>query len=150
MQSTHKSSSIEQMSAEEYVFSVIQKELCVGLEKNPKINVAGKTYIQPDFYSEENRIIGEIFAHIGSLKVGQKHKIAHDILKMLLLEKATGETFRKMIVVCDKEVHRALRGYSALAESFTQFGVELRCVELDEGRRREVLAAQKRQVMVNN
>ena len=86
MSNIHKSSAIEQMGAEEYVFSIVQSELNVTLEKNPKINVVGKIYIHPDFYSEENRIIGEIFAHIGDLKTGQKHKIAHDILKMLLLE----------------------------------------------------------------
>ena len=150
MSNIHKSSAIEQMGAEEYVFSVIQSELSVALEKNPKINVVGKTYIQPDFYSEENRIVGEIFAHIGDLKVGQKHKIAHDILKMLLLEKATGKVFRKMFVICDEKVYNALQGYSALAESFTQFSVELKCVELDEETRQSILLAQKRQVMVNS
>ena len=54
-----------------------------------------------------------------------------------------------MFVVCDKKVYNALRGDSALAESISQFSVELKCVELDEDTRQSILSAQKRQVMVN-
>lgn len=32
-------------------------------------------HIEPDLYSEDERIICEIFAHIGVLKVGHQHKI---------------------------------------------------------------------------
>lgn len=65
------------------------------------------TYIQPDFYSEEPGIIGEIFAHIGKPKKAQDNKIANDIWKMLLLEKITGKQFRKVIVVCDEAEKRS-------------------------------------------
>ena len=144
-----KSNSMEQTEAEKYIFSEIQKELGVSLYKNPKVPIVGNTYIQPDFYSDEHRIIGEIFAHCGNLKVGQKHKIANDILKMLLLEKVTGYRFVKVFVVCDEEVYHSLQGYSALAESFTQFDIKLKYIELDEANRKNVLLAQKRQVMIN-
>ena len=58
------------------------------------------TYMQPDFYSEEHSIIGEIFAHIGENKRGQSTKIANDILKMLLIEKDRCKSYRKMTKVC--------------------------------------------------
>ena len=61
----------------------------INLEKNKKIFLADNAfiYIQPDFYSEEDHVIGEIFAHIGKSKKAQDNKNANDILKMLLLEK---------------------------------------------------------------
>lgn len=40
-------------------------------------------HIEPDFYSKEEKIVGEIFAHHGKTKGGQNHKVAQDILKML-------------------------------------------------------------------
>ena len=99
-----KSSSIEQMRAEEKIFSLVEKALNVPLEKNPKLYLANNeyTYIQPDFYSAERCIIGEIFAHVGKPKKAQDNKIANDILKMLLLEKISGKHYRKIIVVCDE------------------------------------------------
>ena len=59
-----KSSSIEQMRAEEKIFTLVEKSLNVSLEKNPKLYLSNNeyTYIQPDFYSAEHCIVGEIFA----------------------------------------------------------------------------------------
>jgi hypothetical protein len=87
-----KSSSIEQIRAEEKIFALVEKSLNVSLEKNPKLYLANNecTYIQPDFYSAKHCIIGEIFAHIGKPKKAQDNKIANDILKMLLLETGRG------------------------------------------------------------
>ncbi len=106
-------------------------------------------YIQPDLYSCSERIVGEIHAHIGKLKVGQRHKLANDILKMLLLEKNERQPFRKLLIVCDAVVLNELQSTSFLAESIRQFNIELVCVALDEATRDQVLLAQKRQKMVN-
>ena len=93
-----KSNSYEQQQAELVVFELVQEWLMeeyptVRLQSNPKLFV-GKSYIQPDFFSEENGIIGEIFTHIGKTKKAQENKISNDILKMLLLEKVRGKTYR--------------------------------------------------------
>ena len=87
--------------------------------------------MQPDFYSEEQLIVGEIFAHVGKPKKAQDNKVANDILKMLLLEKTTGKQYRKIIVVCDASEKKKLEGKSVLAESIRQFGIEILCVEID-------------------
>jgi hypothetical protein len=121
------------------------------LEQNPKIFLKdnGITYICPDFYLETECIIGEIFAHVGTPKKAQDNKIANDILKMLLLEKVKGKTYRKILVVCDEEEQKKLVGESALAESIRQFGVEVCRAEIKEETRRKLEAAQKRQEMIN-
>ena len=129
----------------------MERKLGIRFEKNKKIYLSDNeyTYIQPDFYSELEAIIGEIFVHIGKPKKAQDNKIANDILKMLLLEKIKGRSYRKIIVVCDYEEEKKLRGLSALAESIRQFGVEIIRIDLDDETRNKILCAQKQQRMVN-
>ena len=151
MDNTHKSSSLEQKEAENQIFMMVEELLGVKLENNQKIFLADNafTYIQPDFYSESECIVGEIFAHIGKPKKAQDNKIANDVLKMLLLEKITGKQFRKILVVCDEEEQKKLQGLSALAESIRQFGIEIIRIEIDDDLRDKILTAQKRQKMIN-
>lgn len=147
----HKSSSEEQMIAEQYIFETIEKQLQIELGHNRKIYLADNpfTYIQPDFYSEEYCIVGEIFSHIGKPKKAQNNKIANDIMKMLLLEKITEKTYRKIIVVCDEIELEKLNGKSVLAETIRQFGIEIIYIEIEDEMRNTILEAQKRQTMVN-
>ena len=151
MVNSQKSSSMEQIHAEEKIFVLVEKELNIQLEKNPKLYLSNNeyTYIQPDFYSAEYCVIGEIFAHIGKPKKAQDNKIANDILKMLLLEKISGRYYRKIIVVCDEVEERKLKGYSALSESVRQFGIEILHIQIDDILRKEILNAQARQKMTN-
>lgn len=93
--------------------------------------------------------MGEIFAHIGSLKVGQQHKIAQDILKMLLLEKIKGVKYRKVLVIVGDKIEEYLKGKSFIAESIRQFGIEIKKIDLSEEIYEKIVNAQKRQVMVN-
>ena len=139
------------MRAEEKIFSLVEKTLNVSLERNPKLYLSNNkyTYIQPDFYSAQTLIIGEIFSHIGKPKKAQDNKIANDILKMLLLEKIAGVSYRKIIVVCDEAEEKKLKGPSALGESIRQFGIEILYIEIDEKLRQEILTAQERQKMIN-
>ena len=133
------------------MFSKIEHLFEIKFEKNKKIYLADNTYtyMQPDFYSEEFSIVGEIFAHIGKPKKAQDNKISNDILKMLLLDKISGKQYRKIIAVCDKKEMKKLMGQSVLAESIRQFGVEVILVELDEDMRNKILKAQEIQRMTN-
>jgi hypothetical protein len=151
MTETSKSCSTEQKEAEKYIFEIVQNQIGENLKANPKIFLADNafTYIQPDFYSENGRIVGEIFANIGKPKKAQDNKIANDILKMLLLEKVTGKQYRKIIVVCDEAEEKKLLGLSALAESIRQFEIEVIKIEISEDVRSTIIVAQDRQIMKN-
>ena len=151
MGNSYKSASLEQIQAEETMFPIIERMLNARLEKNRKIYLADNayTYIQPDFYSESDLILGEIFAHIGKPKKAQDNKISNDILKMLLLEKVSGKNYRKIIAVCDETEMKKLKGLSALAESIRQFHIEVLYVRIDESLKNKLLDAQCRQKMVN-
>ena len=60
LNNTYKSSSIEQTQAEEYIFKKVEQKLKINLDRNKKIFLADNsyTYIQPDFISEKELIVG--------------------------------------------------------------------------------------------
>ena len=151
MEYFHKSSSHVQVHAEDIIFHKVEKLLNMKFERNKKIYLADNafTYMQPDFYSEEHNIIGEIFSHIGKPKKAQDNKIANDILKMLLLEKVTKKQYRKIIVVCDISEKKKLEGKSILAESIRQFDIEILFVAIEDDLQQEILEAQELQKMMN-
>ena len=149
MRDTSKSKSDEQQKAEIIIGNRVEKELSCPLKRNEKVVLSEGIYIVPDLYSEQDKIVGEIFAHIGSLKVGQQHKLSQDILKMLLLEKTKGIKYRKMIIIVDEKIEQYLKGKSFIAESIRQFGIEIKKIELLDKTYKEIVNAQKRQVMVN-
>lgn len=80
------SCSTEQQKMERNLFPLIEEWLGVELKSDAKVYV-GDAHIEPDFINEDEKIVGEIFAHIGTLLEGQKRKLAQDVLKMLLLER---------------------------------------------------------------
>ena len=151
MPNAHRSSSHVQLQAESLLFEEVKQRLHVELVKNPRISVSDErpVYIQPDFYSADRLIVGEIFAHIGKPRKAQDNKIANDILKMLLLDEATGKKHRKIIVVCDVAEKAHLDGTSALAESIRRFQIEIMHIDPGNEMRQQVLQAQARQVMIN-
>lgn len=149
MVDTGKSKALEQQEAERYISAAAEIWIGCSLEKNTKVYLADGVHIEPDLYSEKDRVICEIYAHIGKLKVGQQHKVSQDILKMILLERSKGVTFRKILIILDDEVEQFLNGKSFIAESVRQFGIEIKRIYVPEELRENVENAQKRQVMVN-
>ena len=146
---TSKSKSDEQQKAEIIIGNRVEKELSCPLKRNERVVLTEGVHIVPDLYSEKDRIVGEIFAHIGFLKVGQQHKISQDILKMLLLERIKGAKYTKMLVIVDDKIEEYRKGKSFIAESIRQFGIEIKKIELPDEIYETVLNAQKRQVMIS-
>lgn len=141
------SSSLFQQEMEEKLFSRITKELGIDLLSNPSvsINTNSAIKIQPDFYSKEHQVIGEIHTHAGKLKGSQPDKIAADILKMLLHDKAKDCKFTKYIVVCSQEEHDQLTGNSALAEAIRQFDIHVMLIPLEDNDQAELQNVMKKQ-----
>jgi len=140
----HNSSSIEQQNIEKIILKIISDQLGIEFENNPTIQCGGST-IRPDFYSDENNIIGEIYSHVGSLKPTQRNKILSDILKMLLLEKETKRYHRKIIAICDESVLKSISGKSWAATCFRSFDIEVIKVDIGAYNREILINAQKRQ-----
>ena len=142
-----QSSSAYQQQMENRIFTKIQRILGPDLISNKQVpvNSADSIYIKPDFYSEERRIIGEIHTHRGRLKGAQPKKIAGDILKMLLLDKASQCEYSKYIVVCDQEEFDQLTGNNTLAEAIRQFDIHVLLIPLDEKTHEELRKVMKKQ-----
>ena len=147
-----KSTSWEQKGVEEHIIKDILPSLlnatdlyhgALHLMNNSKVT------IEPDFYSSSKKIIGEIHAHIGQLKPAQAHKIASDVLKLLLFERDFGIEMRKIIVVCSGQEKDQLEGQSNLAEALRQFGIEVLLVDVGSEWRMKLENAQHRQKMKN-
>lgn len=145
------SDSSVQCEIENILFCRIQSELNLKLEKNPVITLTNNSdiKIQPDFFSAEAKVIGEIHSHIGWLKPAQSKKIAADILKILLLEKDLGEKFDKYIVVCSDDENKQLRGSSFIAEVIRQYEIKIRFFELSEADRISLENAMEGQNLIN-
>ena len=145
------SNSEVQARMEKVIFKKVKKEkLFDGSLYKPTqpiiIDSEGLTYIIPDFYSKESKVIGEIHSHIGRLKSSQMHKIANDILKMLLHDKIKGEPYKKYIAVCDKEEYTQLKeGKSFVATAIKGFNIEVLYVELEKSDYEELANAMKKQ-----
>lgn len=150
-QNNKKSDSTVQQEAEKIIFEEVKVELGTELQSNAKLflDQVKYSYILPDFYSEEHKIIGEIFAHVGKPKPAQDKKIAYDILKMLLWERKANCKYKKIIVVCDDLEFKKLTGKSAIAESIREFGIEIMKVDIDRMYIENIKNAQERQKMVN-
>lgn len=145
----NKSDSTEQQLMERVVFERVQEKFKIKFEANPKISIGDSylSYIQPDFYSKEYKIIGEIFVHIGEMKKAQSNKISNDIMKMLLLDKKHNVLYRKIIVLCDDDVIKRLTGNSWLSECIREFGIEIVKIGLTDEERNLIRNTQNRQVM---
>ncbi len=101
--------------------------------------------IKPDLYSEEYRIIGEVYSHIGKLKPSQVDKIEADILKMLVYEKDSGKQFTKYIIVCDDAVVTSIRSNSVIMASAKLYDIKLLNMPLDDKTRHSLTEAMKKQ-----
>lgn len=145
-----KSDSSVQREIENTLFCRIQSELNVKLEQNPIITLNSDVRIQPDFFSAEAQIIGEIHSHSGRLKPAQLHKIEADILKMILLEKVLKKNFTKYIVICSDEEYKQLNGKSFVAEAIRQFEVNVRFYELCKADNTKLKAAMYAQNLIND
>ena len=147
---TTRSNSEEQRSIENYVIREIERILGFPLERNVSVQLADSIYINPDFYSNDQTIVGEIYAHVGTLKVGQQRKISQDILKLLLLDKSKDMSYRKIITIVDDTVEKYLKGKSFIAESIRQFGIEIIRINLPDELYCKIQNAQSRQNLINN
>ena len=103
-------------------------------------------YIEPDIYSKKYGIVGEIHTHLGALKSAQAHKVAADILKMLVVEKFYGKELTKYIVVCSEEEKKQLtESKSHLAFTIKYYGIKVEYYPLSAELQQELEETVKKQ-----
>jgi hypothetical protein len=138
----HASDSAEQRAVELEVLTALAKEFGVVFSSDLPSRLAG---LKLDGYaSAAPPVLVEVFAHVGLSKSGQRHKIAHDMTKLLLAEKLLGVPCRKMIAVIDEAaVAHLRRGWNH--EFAAHFGLDVRVVPGFRDRHEALRRVQERQ-----
>lgn len=144
----HLSDSEEQRRAEHDLVHQLSAVLGVPLESTT-IELEKGVQINLDGFNREHRLLCEVYSHIGPTRGGQPHKIARDILKMLAAEKRLQGGWRKILCFADKAAAQCVSGRTWLATACSDFGIEVKVLQLPTDLHAAVVAAQKRQVMVN-
>ena len=142
-----ESNSREQQDAEAVVLSALSAELGYVIAPR-RLQLPRGASVEVDGVADEPRTFVEVFAHQGVLRGGQRHKVSTDALKLVTLGRAYPDA-RLILAFCDEAAATPLRGRSWKAESLRTWGVEVHVVGIDDLTRDGLLAAQRRQRMVN-
>lgn len=141
----HKSHSLVQIKEEDLIFQELCRLFECNFDKKPRIFLGEKSYIEPDFYSEDKKIVGEIYTHQGKLLEANCNKISSDCAKMMLLEMKLNCDVRKIFVINDENIKKYLAGNAWRAELIRSFGIEVLYIEITPERREALIQAQKLQ-----
>jgi hypothetical protein len=124
---TQQSSSLVQQEAELLIRDRLSDDLHVNLAAK-RLNL-GKAFVDVDGVAEDESVLVEIFAHQGSLKHGQRHKVQGDVLKLITMGK-TRPASRLIVAFCDQQAANGVTGW--LAHALEAWGVEKRTLKLPD------------------
>jgi hypothetical protein len=85
-----------------------------------------------DFYNEERKIIGEVYAGIDKLSSGAKRKVITDCFKLVAAEINLGVKCDKRIVFIDEKIKKYFEGKSWIANAIKQFEIKLYIENIEE------------------
>jgi hypothetical protein len=142
----HPSNSDAQVAAEWAILHKLGIVIDVALNQGTSVPV-GDSVVKPDGAAMDNSVFVEVFAHIGPLKGGQKHKVSTDALKLLAIRDVHPKS-RLILAFADEDAARSVSGWKAA--TLESNGIEVRVVDLDPDERARIEAAQQRQRMVNS
>ena len=143
----HASDSLEQQQAEAFMLISLAEELHLNFDKETELPIdAG---VKPDAIDLSNKVIVEVYAHVGELKGAQLHKVKGDILKLIFIEEKLGEKWKKIICFADEAAAKYACGASWVSEAVRTFGIDVQVVRLSKEQLDRIKSAQRRQRMVN-
>jgi hypothetical protein len=140
---SHPSDSKVQVAAEAPVLAALGKSLGLALEQKAAIVLGGEE-VRPDGVDADRTVFVEVFARIGKMKPGQRHKVSTDALKLLAIREAYPQA-RLILAFVDDAAAASVSGWRAA--TLAANGIEIRTVDLDPAGRAAIEAAQARQKM---
>lgn len=144
----HPSDSLAQRNAEAVLRGLLGHRLGMEL-RTKRVDLGDQAYVEIDGVNSDRRVICEIYCRIGKLLPAQKKKIAADILKLMVAEKALTGKWRKILCFADATAAAEVRGRSWLAKAAALEGFEILVLDLPSEIRESIVSAQARQVMIN-
>lgn len=144
----HLSDSSEQRGAEPLILEQLSAYVGKPLTKGV-VELPGGARVEIDGVADDHSVFAEVFAHIGPLKGGQRHKPAVDALKLITVARQYPNA-RLIVAFADEAAARYLTGTGWRAEAMRTWNVEVFVASLEDSVRHGILAAQLRQTMVND
>lgn len=143
----HLSDSKAQMIVEKLILGELETYLAIqrGSLKTKRIMIDNIVSIEIDGYSNDNKIMVEVFASIGKLAAAYYEKLANDILKLKLAEDIMNVPHKKYIAVCGEKAERYLLGSSWKAFAAQYYNLEIVKINLSMNDGGMILEAQERQ-----
>jgi hypothetical protein len=141
----HESDSSVQIAAEATILTALSKAIGIPFTQGVTLPV-GTAHVRPDGVAADKSAFVEVFAHIGKLKGGQRHKVSTDALKLLAIRE-TRPSARLILAFVDEAAAASVSGWRA--DTLRANGIEIRVVSLSAEDRATIEAAQARQKMVN-
>lgn len=118
----HPSNSKVQREIEEMIVqSISKKENCTFIKKVKIKDVK----FEFDFYNEEKKIIGEVYAGIDNLSAGSKRKVITDCFKLIYAEKLLGYQCNKQLVFIDEKIKGKFEGKSWVSNAIKEYGIQI-------------------------
>lgn len=133
------------MAAEAIVLAGLGEKLGRQLQQGVVV-LMGDVEVHPDGVDEDRSVFVEVFAHVGKLKGGQRHKVSTDALKLLAIREVYPNA-SLILAFADQAAALSVSGWKA--KTLTENGIEIHVVDLDSSERAKIEAAQRRQRMVN-
>lgn len=144
----HPSDSLAQRSAETALLIELGRVLGFAIAGG-RIDPRDGCVANVDGINREHRFICEVYSRIGKLQAAQVEKVASDVLKLSVLERALGGKWRKAMCFADETAATVLRNRSWLAKAARDTNIEVIVAALPRDVHKAVLAAQVRQFMTN-
>jgi hypothetical protein len=138
----HLSDSSEQRRAEPLILEQVSAHVGKALAKRV-VTLPGGARVEIDGVAEDDSVFAEVFAHLGALKGGQRHKPGADALKLITLARQYPNA-RIIIAFADAVAARYLTGSGWRAEAMRTWNVEVFVATLDDAVRDGIHAAQLR------
>jgi len=138
--------STEQRLAERLMLDLLGVELGLGFEP-ARIEVRPDAWVEIDGVDEKRKTLVECWAHQGSPKAAQRHKVLADAFKLMWVAHTILPVPRQILCMSDPAAAAPFQpgSRSWAARAFQDLGIELWVVELPEHARQAVADAQRRQ-----
>jgi len=118
----------------------------IGVELRPeRVTFPSGAHVELDGVSHEPPVLVEVWAHQGALKPAQRNKVLSDALKMIYVRDVLRGNYRTILCLTDAIAAAPFIGRSWFAEALQHEGIDIEVVDIPDGLRADIKAAQARQ-----
>ena len=144
----------KQIGADSSIQREIESNIVAKIEMEENFKSVKKKTIEGvafefDFYNEEKKIIGEIYAGIDDISSGSIKKVITDCFKMVYAEKLLGYPCEKRLIFIDTKIQKTFDGNSWASKAIDSYGIKIKVEEISEEDKSKLRITKKLQQYCN-